>query len=235
MKRIKQLWVSLFLILMTAASSDAVPIIQLDISDSTYNPAAGQSGYNNRYDPETILSSDTKFTLYALLSNPKKTNYLEKEFVISAALWPKGDHDDLESAGSFKFNGQEISLSDMHYGTPSQIARHGVFDTYYTEFKFYFDKSRTVGSYDSQLNPGGFGDFQGKDLFYTAFDVDIGNLKYGYDIHFDLYCMDGKIFAPFSHDAQSDPPPSVPEPDTWLLLGLGLAGLAWLRRRGREL
>lgn len=51
-------------------------------------------------------------------------------------------------------------------------------------------------------------------------------------IHFDVFnhveAVNSVLFGPFSYDASA-----VPEPGTYLLLGLGLAGCAVLRRRKR--
>ena len=120
----------------------------------------------------------------------------------------------------------------MDYGKP-WIPAHGVYETYFKLYPFKFDAADQVGPYNVQENAGKFADFEsGAGLYYAAFPVDTTGLSDAYSIHFDLF--NAKVNAPFSHDAQSDPPSppaSVPEPAGLLLLGLGIAGIAgWARR-----
>ena len=70
-------------------------------------------------------------------------------------------------------------------------------------------------------------------MYYAKFWVDTSNLAPGYGIHFDVYTLNSTVnqgdlavnhYAPFGYDAQSDPPPAVPEPSTIMLLVLALWG-----------
>ena len=85
-------------------------------------------------------------------------------------------------------------------GTPD----HGVFDTYFNTYPFKFNSSNQIGEYNTQDNPGQFSDYlPGTGLYYAAFNFDTTNLSGDVTMHFDLY-KDNNVFAPFSHDAQSD-------------------------------
>ena len=230
----KKSLITLLILLVTSSSALAIPMLQLDIADGKYNK-----------DTETIMATSNVFTLYALL-NTSSLAPLTDTYYISAALTPKTGLSLTHgaSAGSFSFNGKAITATrDMYFGDPpfeknlafdaNDLAKHDVYETYFREFSFKFDPKTQVNAYNTQdktATPG--------KLYEMAFNIDISNLVDAYGIHFDLYSesvkngdIDVNKFAPFSHDAEGIHKNPVPEPSTLILLGIGLAGVAIMRRR----
>ena len=167
--------------------------------------------------------------------------------------------------------------ADMNFGTPpletildnNDLQGHSVFETFYVEHEFMFIDTQISGQYDVELSTGigpqalDTGN-NPKNMFWVAFNIDVSNLEPGYAIHFDLYNTElvnvnnpnagisedlaVDMFAPFSHDAQSDvgnppsptpPSPSPsgspaaanPEPISAVLSAMGLSALGVATRR----
>jgi hypothetical protein len=240
--------------------ANAEPVLQLDIAGGWYDTT-----------DETTIASANSFALYALLNNRSSAG----TYYVSAALIPKAQQTTPPpSLGSFKIgidlNGNGIIdgseswktiavASQMTYGTApiemfaalqgfdsGDLPKHGIFETYFSEFAFTFNGSLKTERYDTQtgshplLPQGG-----SPTMYYMPFLVDVSGLDQGYGIHFDLYdekaytkakCnnpagdIDVNDFAPFSHDATGMK--MVPDGGTTAaLLGLGVLGLGFFARR----
>ena len=131
------------------------------------------------------------------------------------------DEGDFTSTGDHKYH-------DYLSQNPEGLPPHGIFgaNTYY--FNYLLD--------DITLNP--------QESYWL--DVSITNIGEGGPqlVHFDVYGDLQKknnvqrIFNPFSHDVTWDPPEyerrthtPIPEPTTLSLLGMGLLGMAGLRKK----
>lgn len=224
--------------LVTAGSVLALPTLQLDISDGMYDVST-----------QTTVNTSNQFGLIALLNSVDFSG----DYYISMAVTPQISSP--EVFGSFVFAGETITISDMHYGTPpvdnysanneENLAPHGIFPTYFKEFKFSF-----TGTTVSAYNAANQTEIDNGTIYSELFNVDMGNLNPNYGIHFDLYSVDfrnvygqGKEkntvvgidagideFAPFSHDAEAGYiAKDVPEPATLALFGLGLLALSGIR------
>jgi len=211
----------------------AIPTLQLDIAGGTYDGST-----------ETIVTTDTTFTVYAYLN----ADTVGDTYYLNISVNPDpGTYPDDVDLGSFSINGgPQIDVTgDMIYGYApyddtgwdgQDLPPHGIFPTYYLEYEFDFIESDTTTGYNTQDNPGaGLFDDAGNDMYYVEFEIDTSDFNYDYgdgsSLHFDLYNtvvqerrfsdIDVDDFAPFSHDAEAVP---VPEPATALFLGIGLLG-----------
>lgn len=267
----KRLFYTFICFLILTWSAYAVPYLQLDIIDD-----AGKT-----YDTvtDTIVSNSPTFTLRALIDTGSSHHTKDSnQFVISMAILPSMElSDGQDGIGSFTFTYDEEGVlvekpydvtGDMVFGTPpidtyedpnlepvdSSLPTHGVFETYYSEFKFNLadgDVSKDVVDldfeYGDRYNTENDTPEGGDDLVYAEFLVDLTLIPEDMYVHFDFYSLDpsGKKFlikAPFSHDAEGeggggdgDDDYVIPEPGTLILFGFGLIGLAGVGRRKSEI
>jgi hypothetical protein len=231
-KKLSILGVAFILSIFLCSPLLAVPTLQLDILDGTYDPIT-----------ETIMATGNQFTLRALV----KDGYISNPYYISAAYLPQADS--TGGLGSFSFAGNAVDSGDLIYGNPPvdvvannlDLPSHDIFPTYYYEYAFSFisDEDHKIAEYNANPDDSD-GPVSGNYLYYYDFIINTTALGNGYSLHFDLYNETFKTnkkgegsysvddFAPFSHDAQSNP---IPEPATMLLLGSGLIGISGLGRK----
>lgn len=243
---------------LSAGTATAVPSLQLNITDGTYDTTT----------QTVVFTAGSNATVNAYLA-VNNQNSLTDSYGLSIALTPPTDT--AGDYGSFVLNGQTIAVTaDMVFGAPplestvtqlydpGDLPSHDIFDTYFYELLFAFDPGLQTGLVNTQDTPGYDPTDPGNagtDLYYRQFSIDTTNLAAGLGLHFDLYnielvdcgknpnCLPGDVdqsaFAPFSHDAEWAPGPAggpgVPVPAPLALLGLGGILLGRRRRSARRL
>ncbi len=240
--KMQRLAALIFGVLGTSAAY-AVPSLQLDIDGGTY---VGGS-------EESTVTNDPVFNLWALGDTGVVNTGVN--YYLSIALLPASQNTgDPANFGSVLVNGTSLSslVGASEYGKPpiesvdngGELASHGIYETFYYQIAFQWAGLPTVDSYNTADGSAGPA---GDELFKKTFQIDASALETGYGLHFDLYTYgesgtDKKAktkitdFAPFSHDAGycvslECEPVTVSEPSTLGLFGIGLLGLAAIRRR----
>lgn len=176
--------------LLTASQAQAIPSLQLDILNGTYDASPGV---------ETIMATSDPFTLYAYLI-PDQNATLGDTYYLSAAVHPTVGPLG-QNLGSFSIDGVPFAVtSDMVYGNPpidvfagqnhdaGDLSPHGIFPTYFLQIAFTFDANNRANAYDTQTNTGaGPTPNPAGSMYYKAFTIDTSGLDDDYFIHFDLY------------------------------------------------
>ncbi len=218
MKKLVKVSVILAAVVLAAPLARAIPGLQLDAPGGIYDNGV-----------ESTKVANDVFDLWALLnsSTPAATG----SYWVDVAIMPTTTSP--ANLGFFVFDGTTVNVTaDMTASNPG-LPPHGIYDTYYKEFSFTFNLSDKINPYDVSLgagNPSSHLNASGSGLYHT-FSVDLSGLSENVEVWFDLYhkdangSVDGK--APFSHDVFS----TVPEPTSFLLAALGIAGAGLLLRR----
>ncbi len=144
-----------------AAPGFAVPTLQLDVVGGIYDE-----------ETETIVApSGEEITLVALLT-PRPSDDLAEmlgdTYFVSAALLPAVEESGDLGSFTFQTGGGEAqtvdATGDMAFGVPpgkplqafdaKDLSKHGVFETYFSEFSFMFNEDQEAATYNSQDNAG---------------------------------------------------------------------------------
>ena len=203
---------------LTQTSAQAVPDLQLYIPGATYI-----TGSSDPWLSQTWYTPESTFELWVIAANTPLHNV---DFAIAIPGDDTGNVTFTNSANQSKtLTYDPPTQNDFKYGNPfGKNREHGVYSTWYTTY--------SIG--DIPLGSEIVKDMVGGGTGYGTI-LKFNFTKTGLDkVHFDAYGYDDKghfKFAPFSHDAQDGPPPPVPEPFTVSLVGMGIAGLAALRRK----
>lgn len=233
--------------------AEALPLLQLDMRNGVYDPV-GQSivAPNGDFTLYALLTPGSSSDMAALLGD---MYYIS--VAITPQLAQSADGLGSFTFNQVGRPTQTVDVtSDMTFGTPpvdafnqqfdpGDLSKHSIYPTYFYEYAFQFSNIVKATAYNTADNPGGPTPNDAGGTYYATFTGNSSLLANGYNLHFDLYdtklarcaktaagCGDVDVnsFAPFSHDAETGPPVSVPEPSIVTLMGMGIAGLAARRR-----
>jgi hypothetical protein len=218
----KLLVLSMVTVLMAGASAaNAIPNLQLYI-DSPDVFFAGEQ--EDPWVDETWITATSSFDLWLIGANLTIYN------VFATLAIPDGE------SGSIMITPYDGSLptvsiteQDFLFGVPDNLSPHGVYPGLYYE---YLVGDLIVGSEQVYNMVDGGGPAPG-DVQKLHMEID-GFTQVHFDAHDGIVKADNykSVFAPYSHNAMA----VIPEPNTVILLGAGLAllglGRTALRRRG---
>ncbi len=241
--------------------ANAIPTLQLGIAGGTYDNVSetiiASSNAFSLYaylipDSDNNISETYKISMAITpqVSSPQNLG----SFTVN------GNVIDATSGMNYGIPPADLTIETTPGGDSDDLQTHSIFPTYFSEESFSFSPTDKTGTFNTAIFPA-LGPQPGTGMYFKKFDIDVTNLDENYAVHFDLYrteeitekictynrrkkkCtnvatgeLDIAEKAPFSHDAQSGPgggvpPDEVPEPAPMLLLGLGLLGIIWTRKR----
>ena len=212
---------ALVVVMLAASAAHAVPILQLYMPGSTYN-----------VDTESWLSLDNPFTLEVLGASKNGSITLIDDPTLHIAVppdwWENGTTVTLTGPGYES----GLTISDWDFGQPDGLSPHGIYPTHFASVVLPDMDVANGTDVINDYNPGGDGQDTG-----VIWEYEISYTE-AFGIHLDATGVAVKknsqsadVFAPYSHDADADRPPAIPEPAALLVLGAGLT--AAMRRKRR--
>jgi hypothetical protein len=201
--------------------ASAVPILQLYIPGSEYNPdTESWLSYNNPFELQVLGASHN--------GNITEITSLVLDIAVPEDWW--NDNASVTVVGP----GCDIMIgsNDWDWGMPSGQHPHGIYPTYYYSLPL---PVMDIGSGTDTIynyNPGEDGQDTGVIYSYTI------SYSAAFGIHMDASGIATKkngnqasVFSPYSHDADA---PIIPEPTTIVLMSFGLFGLLGVVIRQRR-